>query len=170
VTSLAGKIQLRSDTAANWAAENPILAAGEAGCATDTRTLKIGDGATAWNDLPSLVAVPTASPTFLCPSGVDTVVATINVRPYSGIFGYMMILKGSDELAAFQISVGIIGNSWTGGAMSVLNQFSDITFWFFDDPIPADGTFRVGIRNESDFDVWATVGWSPLVPAFVLTP
>jgi microcystin-dependent protein len=42
-------IQLRSDTAANWAAANPILAVGEMGYETDTKIVKIGDGVTAWN-------------------------------------------------------------------------------------------------------------------------
>lgn len=45
------KIQLRHDTAANFASENPILLAGEAAIETDTNKFKIGDGATAWNDL-----------------------------------------------------------------------------------------------------------------------
>ena len=43
--------QERRDTAANWAAINPILASGEWGFETDTRKIKIGDGTTAWNAL-----------------------------------------------------------------------------------------------------------------------
>ena len=45
------RIKLRRDTAANWEAVNPILAAGEMGLEPDTRRTKIGDGVTAWNDL-----------------------------------------------------------------------------------------------------------------------
>lgn len=45
-------IQLRRDTAANWAAVNPVLAAGEAGYETDNRQLKIGDGVSQWAALP----------------------------------------------------------------------------------------------------------------------
>ena len=44
-------IQLRRDTAANWTAENPVLAAGEIGIETNTLKAKVGDGATAWNSL-----------------------------------------------------------------------------------------------------------------------
>jgi microcystin-dependent protein len=53
-------IQLRSDTSANWATANPILALGEMGYATDTKVLKIGDGVTAWNASggPSPLSVP----------------------------------------------------------------------------------------------------------------
>ena len=48
---MATKIQLRRDTAANWASENPILASGEMGIETDTFKFKIGDATTAWNSL-----------------------------------------------------------------------------------------------------------------------
>ena len=45
-------LQLRRNTAALAAVSNPVLAAGEPGYETDTGLLKIGDGATKWNDLP----------------------------------------------------------------------------------------------------------------------
>jgi len=68
-------VQLRRGTAAEWAASNPILAAGEIGFerdvpltvgpdndtysysdpATGTGAIKIGDGVTRWNDLPYLL-------------------------------------------------------------------------------------------------------------------
>ena len=46
-------IQLRRDTAANWASVNPILANGEMGVVLDDFSYKIGDGTTAWNALPN---------------------------------------------------------------------------------------------------------------------
>ena len=49
---MAVVIQFRHDTTAEWTAENPILAEGELGTELDTNLFKIGDGATAWNDLP----------------------------------------------------------------------------------------------------------------------
>jgi len=45
------RIKLRRDTAANWTANNPILASGEPGLETDTLKVKYGDGTTQWNDL-----------------------------------------------------------------------------------------------------------------------
>lgn len=45
-------IQLRRDTAANWASANPVLAQGEMGVVLDDFSYKIGDGTTAWNALP----------------------------------------------------------------------------------------------------------------------
>jgi hypothetical protein len=47
-------IQLRSDTANNWSAANPILAAGEPGFESDTGILKIGNGSTAWSGLDAI--------------------------------------------------------------------------------------------------------------------
>jgi hypothetical protein len=44
--------QLRRGNAAVWARNNPILARGEPGYVIDENRLKIGDGSTAWNDLP----------------------------------------------------------------------------------------------------------------------
>ena len=45
------KIVQRHDTAVNWTAVNPVLAAGEMGVETDTNKFKFGDGVTAWADL-----------------------------------------------------------------------------------------------------------------------
>ena len=45
-------IQFKRGTAARWAELNPKLEAGQPGFVTDENRLKIGDGATAWNDLP----------------------------------------------------------------------------------------------------------------------
>lgn len=46
------RIQLRRDTAANWTASNPVLAAGEPGVETDTGRFKLGDGVRNWATLP----------------------------------------------------------------------------------------------------------------------
>ena len=45
------RIQLRNDSAINWATKNPILAQGEIGIESDSRKLKIGDGINTWNHL-----------------------------------------------------------------------------------------------------------------------
>lgn len=48
---MAFRIQIRRDTAQKWSINNPILLDGEMGYETDTTYMKIGDGATPWNDL-----------------------------------------------------------------------------------------------------------------------
>lgn len=50
---MATRIQLRRDTAAQWASANPVLAAGEPGTDPATGVLKIGDGSTPWTSLPA---------------------------------------------------------------------------------------------------------------------
>ncbi len=46
------RFKMRRDKKDTWAARNPILRDGEPGYEKDTRLMKIGDGLTAWNDLP----------------------------------------------------------------------------------------------------------------------
>ena len=59
-----------TDTAANWASLNPVLADGEIGYATDTHLIKIGDGVTAWNLLKGvnevLLGTAIALPRVMC--------------------------------------------------------------------------------------------------------
>lgn len=49
---MAVVIQHRRGTAAEWVAENPVLANGELGLETDTGRFKHGDGSLPWNSLP----------------------------------------------------------------------------------------------------------------------
>lgn len=58
MSTLTAKIQLRRDTASNWATNNPILAAGEVAftsdlfyTSTDQQRFKIGDGIQSWSQL-----------------------------------------------------------------------------------------------------------------------
>jgi hypothetical protein len=47
---MANKIQLRRDSAANWAAFNPVLADGEIGIDTTNGYMKFGDGTSPWTE------------------------------------------------------------------------------------------------------------------------
>lgn len=50
---IKAQMKQRLDTKANWAAQNPVLLAGELGIVSDDPNLyKVGDGTTAWNGLP----------------------------------------------------------------------------------------------------------------------
>ena len=48
------RIKLRRDTATNWEDVNPVLALGEAGYDTTHHEIRVGDGSTAWIDLPPI--------------------------------------------------------------------------------------------------------------------
>ena len=54
MATFSKRIQLRNDSASNWASANPVLLEGEVGIEIDSarNRIKIGDGTTAWNDLP----------------------------------------------------------------------------------------------------------------------
>jgi hypothetical protein len=52
------KIQIRRDTAANWASNNPILSAGEFGLESDTQKIKVGNGSTNWASRPYINVLP----------------------------------------------------------------------------------------------------------------
>ena len=53
-------IQFRRDTALNWSAVNPTLAVGEPAYEINTRTMRIGDGVTPYNQLPEFGRFPAA--------------------------------------------------------------------------------------------------------------
>ena len=55
---MPSRIQINSDTAANWTSVNPVLAQGEIGFEYDTRKSKIGDGTSAWNSLGYVIEQP----------------------------------------------------------------------------------------------------------------
>lgn len=59
------EIRIRRDIATNWITNNPTLAPGELGLATDTHTLKVGDGLTPWTSLPALTSGASVTPEYV---------------------------------------------------------------------------------------------------------
>ena len=58
-TTVQVRLQIRADTAANWASVNPVLLANELGLESDTKKFKIGNGSSTWGNLayfPSIVS------------------------------------------------------------------------------------------------------------------
>lgn len=74
---MANRIQVRRDTAANWTAANPVLAAGETGLETDTKRRKTGDGATAWTALPYVFDKTIADGIYTTPAAANAAYAPI---------------------------------------------------------------------------------------------
>jgi len=52
-------LSIRSGTTSEWQATNPVLQASEFGLDSETKQIKVGDGQTAWHDLPYLVSSET---------------------------------------------------------------------------------------------------------------
>ena len=85
-------IQLRNDTASNWASVNPTLAIGELGFESNTGAIKIGDGSTAWASLPYLRATEPAG-------NADTAKST-------GYVGIPQVVLGSGNLTLSKAHAG----------------------------------------------------------------
>lgn len=86
------QIQLRNDTSSNWTSANPVLLSGEIGIETNTNKYKIGNGSTAWNSLPYIVALPDQtnnSGKYLTTNGSSASWATIVTDPSPTTFMLM---------------------------------------------------------------------------------
>jgi hypothetical protein len=66
-------IQLKRGKKATWETQNPTLAYGEPGYEKETGKLKIGDGETAWNDLP-----------YLTNGGGEDIIINLNIENGEG--------------------------------------------------------------------------------------
>lgn len=82
--------QQRYDTAANWAANNPVLLEGEIGVEKDTFKFKFGDGVTAWNGLeyamqPFVSTISTVTSSLAAGATEDF---TLNVNRYFQLLGF----------------------------------------------------------------------------------
>ena len=111
---MANRIQLRRDTGANWASVNPVLAQGEVGIETDAVPIqiKIGDGSTAWNNLPYIgnsseiyVTSFGADPTGVLDSS-DAIISAINSVPNGGI----IVFPNGTYLISKSISISNVNN------------------------------------------------------------
>ena len=89
--NISGKIQFRRDTAANWTSKNPTLLAGELGYETDTHKGKVGDGSTAWKNLPyvwkTTVATGSTNGTIAV-DGTDVAVKGLGSAAYTASTAY----------------------------------------------------------------------------------
>ncbi len=75
-------LQLRRDSAATWAAVNPVLASGEVGADLTAMKIKVGNGVLSWNSLPFIGAV-TGSTEFTqsTPAATWTINHNLGYRP-----------------------------------------------------------------------------------------
>lgn len=97
--------KFKRGTAARWAEVNPILAQGEPGFVYDTNSLKIGDGITAWNDLPYVV-------------GKSEVVNYFTAEDFPTIGDETVIYKASEEMSLYQYNPSTSTYEKLGGSGS----------------------------------------------------
>lgn len=128
------RILIRRDTAANWTAANPTLAAGELGGETDTGKLKLGNGSTAWNSLAyqggvTSVNGQTGVVTGLAPTASPTFTGTVTL-PNGTVTEAML---ASNAVTTGKIADGTIVNADISASAAI--DATKITNWEDDQPI-----------------------------------
>ena len=111
------KIQLRRDTAANWTTNNPTPASGEPCFETDTGKLKIGDGVTAYNNLP-YQGDSGSTPTNMVTMDTDQTITgkKVFLQPNSANKGLDVALGSDATNPDASVHIGRASNSdFTGG-------------------------------------------------------
>jgi hypothetical protein len=109
------RIQIRRDTAANWTAANPVLAAGEPAIEADTGKRKTGDGVRNWATLPYDIEAGLSS---AATAAVGT--ATVGTAATAARADHSHALPST--LAATNIAAS--GNITVGGDLTVTGTLS----------------------------------------------
>ena len=126
---MAQQIQLRNDSTANWASENPTLAQGEIGVDTTLGKMKIGDGTTTWNNL-----------AFYAGGGGNEIIPLPNFLEY---------FTGRDHLPVLNSNFGWDSNGlWFGNAISLNGPGSLQSY-----PVATDGVFQEFDKVVVTFDM-----------------
>lgn len=130
---MAYRILLRRDSSANWLASNTVLLPGEPGYATDTMTLKIGDGVTAWNGLQAYVNMGSTGPTgsigVTGPTGPTGSIGVTGPTGSTGITGPTGSgTTGSNIFYGSQtIATGTAGTGGTAGTL-ILSGWNNLNY------------------------------------------
>lgn len=137
---MANKIQLRRDTASNWASVNPILSQGEPGVELGTNKWKIGNGTSTWNTLEYQgVQLPANSAGYLYNNGSGTL--SWSPGGGGGGGGTVTSVNVSGGTTGLTTSGGPITSSGTitlGGILSVANGGNGLN------TVPANGQIDIG--------------------------
>lgn len=132
---MAFRIQIRRDTAANWAINNPVLLQAEMGYVIDTNEAKFGNGVDPWNDLeyfPTPGGTGGGSPisTFFSGALVGTGITGLNftgpgVSTVTDTNGVTTVnVTGTTGAAGATGSAGATGTNGASGVYFVALEFS----------------------------------------------
>ena len=109
---MTSRLQNRRDTAANWTANNPTLAAGEIGLETDTNKYKMGTGSDSWTSLGYAYTAGSQGTTGTQgTTGPQGTTGATGIQGTTGTQG----TDGTQGLTGAQGAQGIQGNQGTEG-------------------------------------------------------
>jgi hypothetical protein len=128
------KIQIRRDTAANWASNNPILSAGEFGLESDTQKIKVGNGSANWAARPYINVLPSEL-TELSQDAVNTALTAGNgiTKEYDDLNNTITISVDTSIIA----NKDYVDNAISGvldGAPGLLDTLKELSAAIDDDP------------------------------------
>jgi len=151
-------IQMRRGTAAQWSTANTVLADGEWGYETDTKKLKIGNGATAWNSLSYTIGGPALSPQLTLPT--DLGYAAWNFDP-SGTSGSLYsLLIGKIYLQRVDIrnniTVSKLAFGFNSGGSGMSNSYAGI-YSSAGSRLAATTDISTAIQNVPGFELVVTL-------------
>ncbi len=130
--NISGKIQFRRDTAANWTSKNPTLLAGELGYETDTHKGKVGDGSTAWKNLPyvwkTTVATGSTNGTIAV-DGTDVAVKGLGSAAYTASSAYAAASHNHDGRYVYWGGNSASGSAWGWGTLTAANGYTQLSYF-----------------------------------------
>ena len=181
--TITGQVQIRNDTAQNWAVENPVLLPGELGLETDTLKGKFGDGETTWNSLP--YAWSTTDTTYTAGTGIaisnakaisNSGVRSIATGSVNGTISVNtngtaanVAVKGFDDVELKEDASEKYNKLWSMGEQLIINgngiigdntNFSALTF----DPVVANASAGSFTREGHSYALPKTDEYIPLSP------
>jgi hypothetical protein len=142
------RIQIRGDLASAWAAVNPVLAEREVGIETDTRYIKIGNGAAAWNALPYALSPDLYQAKLVSGANIKTIngeslLGSGNI-PISGGGGS----GGTSKVTRSNILLGTLSGNQTGFTYyTVPNTCIRGIVSLFNVTVDAVGNFDIEVRG-----------------------
>jgi hypothetical protein len=147
-------IKLRRDTAAAWAAANPILAVAEPGLETDTNSIKYGNGVTAWNSLPYASVPLTAVSESIVPAQNEAVDLGADTHRFGELYlSGNSIYLGNVVLSASGSTFLVNGEPLPDFSEVMTNRGADSNNW---NNITTMGTYTVNRTS------WAGTTGTPL--------
>jgi len=156
---MAVQIQLRRDTAANWASANPTLALGEFGMETDTMFYKIGDGTTAWASLAYAELAGTDKFTIDEETGTSYTLGIANAGQFMKMnnAAATTLTVPPNSSVAFDVGVTVTVIQYGAGQVT-LTAGAGVTIYSYGGALALSGQYAQAVLTKCATDTWVAAG------------